>query len=148
LKLAEKKASAVSLEKAPDFSELTHWPVQLHLINPKAAYYKNTDVLLAADCTAFAAGNFHSVYLKGKSLAVACPKLDSGRERYVQKISALLGQGGIRSLTVLMMEVPCCGGLLQIVREAMNMVSVRVPVKAAVLSLQGEKIEEYDLITL
>ena len=141
------KPSSVSVpEKSEAFSELTHWPVQLHLINPEAGYYRNTDVLLAADCTAFAAGNFHSAYLKGRSLAIACPKLDNGREKYVQKISALLERGEIRSLTVLMMEVPCCGGLLQIVKEAMNEAGAKVPVKAVVLSLQGEKLVEKDVV--
>jgi NAD-dependent dihydropyrimidine dehydrogenase PreA subunit len=142
-RFAVKPASAPVPEKPEDFSELTHWPVQLHLINPEAGYYKNTDLLLAADCTAFAAGNFHSTYLKGRSLAIACPKLDGGRDVYVQKISALLERGELRSMTVLMMEVPCCGGLLQIVKEAMKTSTVKVPVKAVVLNLQGEKIGEH-----
>jgi NAD-dependent dihydropyrimidine dehydrogenase PreA subunit len=89
-------------------SELRQWPVQLHLVNPQAPYFQNADVLLAADCAAFSMGNFHSKYLKGKGLAIACPKLDSGKDVYVDKLTAMVDNANINTLTVMMMEVPCC----------------------------------------
>ncbi len=86
-------------------SELRQWPVQMHLIPPSAPYFKDADVLLAADCTAYAAGDFHKDFLQGKRLTIACPKLDSNQEIYLDKLTALIDQAGIRSLTVMTMEV-------------------------------------------
>jgi hypothetical protein len=123
-------------------SELTHWTVQLHLINPRASYFVETDLLLASDCSAFAAGNFHRKFLAGKTLAVACPKLDSGIDTYISKIQMLIDDAKINTITVLMMEVPCCGGLLQIVQHAIKNASRRVPIKMIILSIKGEIIQE------
>jgi len=123
-------------------SELKQWPVQLHLLNPQASYFRNADVVLAADCVAFAMGNFHSKYLKGKSLAIACPKLDSNKESYVQKLTSMIADTKINSLTVVMMEVPCCGGLLQMAKMAKEQAGRNIPIKMAVVGLQGEVIEE------
>jgi len=75
-------------------SELTQWPVQLHLVSPLVSYFKGSDLLLAADCTAFAVGDFHNRFLRGKSLAVACPKLDSGIDIYIEKLAAMIDEGG------------------------------------------------------
>jgi len=123
-------------------SALTHWPVQLHLINPRASYFVGTDLLLASDCSAFAAGNFHSKFLVGKTLTIACPKLDSGIDTYVSKIQMLIDESKINTITVLMMEVPCCGGLLQIVQRALKNASRKVPVKMLIMSIKGEIIQE------
>ncbi|HCL56976.1 MAG TPA: 4Fe-4S ferredoxin [Spirochaetia bacterium] len=123
-------------------SELTHWPVQLHLVMPTAAYYKGKDLLLAADCVAFAMGNFHSDYLKGKSLAIACPKLDSNKEVYVEKIRIMIDEAKVNTITVMMMEVPCCGGLVHMVKEACAKAKRKVPVKTALISLRGEILNE------
>ncbi|MCX6269073.1 MAG: 4Fe-4S binding protein [Bacteroidetes bacterium] len=123
-------------------SELRQWPVQLHLLNPQASYFKNADVVLAADCAAFSMGNFHSRFLKGKSLAIACPKLDSNKESYIQKLSSMIADTKINSLTVVMMEVPCCGGLLHMAQTARTNAGRNIPIKKAVVSIQGEVIEE------
>jgi NAD-dependent dihydropyrimidine dehydrogenase PreA subunit len=123
-------------------SELRQWPVQMHLINPMAPYFRNADVLIAADCVAFSMGNFHQKYLKGKGLAIACPKLDEGMESYVEKMTRMVDEAKINTLTVMIMEVPCCGGLLQMARMAVNNASRKVPIKAMVVSLQGEIISE------
>ncbi len=123
-------------------SELRQWPVQLHLLNPQASYFKNADVVLAADCAAFAMGNFHERFLKGKSIAIACPKLDSNKESYIQKLSAMIVDSRINSLTVVMMEVPCCGGLLQMAQTARSNSGRNIPVKQAIVSIKGEVIEE------
>ncbi len=126
--------------KAP--SQLRQWPIQLHLVSPQAPYFQGADVLLAADCTAFALGAFHNDYLKGRSLAIACPKLDQGQEIYVEKIRALAEDAGINTLTVVIMQVPCCRGLLGLVSEALSESSRKVPVKAVVVGLQGEILSE------
>ncbi len=133
---------APSLQPIPPASELRQWPVQLHLLNPQASYFKNADVVLAADCAAFAMGNFHDRFLKGKSIAIACPKLDSNKESYIQKLSSMIVDTKINSLTVVMMEVPCCGGLLQMAQTARTNAGRNIPIKQAIVSLQGEVIEE------
>ncbi|MDI3527833.1 MAG: hypothetical protein PWR03_2016 [Tenuifilum sp.] len=122
-------------------SELTHWPVQLHLINPHSGHFRGSNLLLAADCVAFSLGNFHSQYLKGKTLAIACPKLDSNKESYVEKITALIDDAQIDTITVMKMEVPCCGGLLQIARMAMERATRKVPIKMITVGIQGDILE-------
>ena len=123
-------------------SQLRQWPVQLHLINPMAPYFQKSDLLVAADCTAFSMGNFHSEWLKGKTLVIACPKLDHGAEMYINKLAMLIDDAKVNTITVMMMEVPCCGGLLNMVREAKQMTSRNVPVKAIVVSIKGEVLSE------
>lgn len=123
-------------------SALSHWPVQMHLINPSAGYYKNADVVLAADCVAYAMGNFHHHFLRKRSLAIACPKLDSNQETYVEKIIQLIDQSSINTLTVVMMEVPCCSGLIKLVQAAQHKAKRKVPVKQAIVSSQGELLKE------
>ena len=123
-------------------SELKQWPVQLHLLNPQASYFRNADVVLAADCAAFAMGNFHSRFLKGKSLAIACPKLDTNKESYLQKLTSMISDTKINSLTVVIMEVPCCGGLLQMALSARENAKRNIPIKKAIVSVQGEVLEE------
>jgi ferredoxin len=128
---------------APSASALTQWPVQLHLLNPSAPYFNNADLLIASDCSAFACGNFHSHYLKGKKLAIACPKLDSGLDSYREKITAMIDMGGINTITVLIMEVPCCGGLMRIAKEARDNAQRHIPVKIIKIGMQGNEIENY-----
>jgi ferredoxin len=123
-------------------STLNQWPVQMHLINPGASYFQNADVVLAADCVAFSLGNFHSKYLKGKSLAIACPKLDSKLEIYIEKITAMIDDSTINTLTVMIMEVPCCGGLLKIAQTAMKQANRKIPLKLLVVGIRGNIIDE------
>ena len=123
-------------------SQLTHWPLQLHLISPAAPQYRGKDVLLAADCVAYAVGDFHKDHLAGKSLAIACPKLDDGQETYVAKLRALIDDAKINTLTVMIMQVPCCMGLLNLARTAAAQATRKVPVKCAVVSLNGEVLRE------
>lgn len=118
-------------------SQLRQWPVQLHLVSPMAPYFAGKDVLLAADCTAYALGDFHKDYLKGKSLVIACPKLDSEQEVYAEKLAAMIKDAKINTLTVLIMEVPCCGGLLQIAQEAREASGKIIPIKAVTVGIQG-----------
>ena len=107
-----------------------------------ALYFKKADLLVAADCTAFSMGNFHSNWLRDKSLVIACPKLDHGMETYINKLAMLIDEAKVNTITVMMMEVPCCGGLLSMVREAKQMCSRNVPVKAIVVSIKGEILSE------
>jgi NAD-dependent dihydropyrimidine dehydrogenase PreA subunit len=123
-------------------SQLRQWPVQLHLLNPQAGYFQHADVVLAADCTAYAYANFHERFLQNHTLAIACPKLDSDKEIYVTKIVDMIDEAKINTLTVAIMEVPCCGGLLQIAKKALEQASRKVPVKLIVVGIQGEIIDE------
>ncbi len=123
-------------------SELQQWPVQMHLINPAAGYFHGQDMVLAADCAAFSHGDFHRTFLRDKKLIIACPKLDSGKDIYVEKIRRLIDESKINTLTVIMMEVPCCGGLSQLVRVAQSQASRKVPVKEVIISIQGEILSE------
>lgn len=129
-------------EEGKRASQLRQWPVQLHLVPPTAPYFQGKDVVLAADCVAYAAADFHKDYLKGKSLAIACPKLDSGQEIYVEKIAALIDQAKINTLTVMTMEVPCCMGLLMVAQEAARKAERKLPIKHIVVSIKGEAIKE------
>lgn len=123
-------------------SQLRQWPVQLHLLNPQAGYFQGADVVLAADCTAYAYGGFHDRFLRNRILAIACPKLDSNKEVYVSKIVDMINAAQINTLTVVIMEVPCCGGLLQLVKMALEQALNKVPVKKVVIGIQGEVIDE------
>ena len=123
-------------------SQLSHWPIQLHLINPSASHFVKSDLLIAADCVAFSFGNFHTDFLKGRKLVIACPKLDSNKEVYVEKITRLIDESLVNTITVMIMEVPCCGGLLQIAQMAATAAKRKVPVKAITIGLQGAILEE------
>ncbi|MBP1667297.1 MAG: 4Fe-4S ferredoxin [Bacteroidetes bacterium] len=123
-------------------SELRHWPVQMHLINPNASYFQGADLLVAADCVAYSTGAFHSRFLKGKSLVIACPKLDQNTEIYIDKLTILIDSAKVNTITVMMMEVPCCGGLLQMVKTALSRASRKVPVKQMIISISGEVLKE------
>jgi hypothetical protein len=123
-------------------SQLKQWPIQLHLISPMAPYYQGADVLLTADCVAFAMGGFHPEYLKGKAIAIACPKLDEGQEEYVEKIKSWLDDAKINTLTVMIMQVPCCMGLLNLAKQAAQSAQRKVPIKAVIVGIQGNIISE------
>jgi len=123
-------------------SELRQWPVQMHLVNPNAPYFRGADLLLAADCVAFSLGGFHNNHLKGKSLAIACPKLDQGIESYVEKLTIMIDTAKLNTITVMMMEVPCCGGLLQMVKTALSSDSGKVLVKKIIVGINGQILQE------
>lgn len=123
-------------------SRLTHWPIQLHLIAPSAPHFRNSDLLVAADCAAFSYGDFHRDFLKGKTLTIACPKLDAGQETYQQKLTALIDQAEVKSITVAIMQVPCCGGLLRHVVDAAGQAKRKIPVRCVVVGLQGEVLRD------
>lgn len=122
---------------APAPSEISQWPIQLHLISPQAPYFKGADLLIAADCTAFALGSFHSELLKGRKMVIACPKLDDVGP-YVEKLAELIRYNDLKSLTVAIMTVPCCGGLQRIVDRAVMLSEVDIPINTVVIGIEGE----------
>ena len=122
-------------EKAP--SELQQWPVQLHLVPPSAPYFRNAHILVAADCVAFALGSFHRDLLKGKALAIACPKLDD-TGNYVEKLTAIFRDNDVQSVTCAIMEVPCCRGLDMMVRQALAASGKEIPFNQVTVTVGGE----------
>jgi NAD-dependent dihydropyrimidine dehydrogenase PreA subunit len=136
----EDSAAEVLAGKQP--SQLTHWPIQMHLLSPNAQYYQHADMLLAADCVAFSLGDFHKDYLKGKALGIACPKLDEGKEIYLEKLKSLIDGAKINTLTVMIMEVPCCSGLLHLALQATAQADRKIPVKCVVVGIQGDIVKE------
>lgn len=142
-KMNEAVAAAKAETTATDApSELRQWPVQLHLLNPQAGYFRNADVLLAADCAGFSMGNFHNRFLKGKTLAIACPKLDTNKESYLEKLTAMIAKSNINTMTVVMMEVPCCGGLVQMAQSARQLAGRNIPIKKCIVGIQGDVLSE------
>jgi Pyruvate/2-oxoacid:ferredoxin oxidoreductase delta subunit len=123
-------------------SELRQWPVQLHLVNPMASYFQGADIVLAADCVAFAMGDFHNRLLKNKSLAIACPKLDTNKDVYLDKLSTMISDAKINTLTVPIMEVPCCGGLIQMAKMAVQQSGRNIPIKKIVVGIKGDILNE------
>ena len=121
-------------------SELNNWPIQLKLLNPDAPYLKNADLLIAADCTAFAYPNFHQKFLKNKILIMLCPKLDSDLNIYVEKLASIFETQEIKSVTIVHMEVPCCGGIEIIIKKALEQSGKNIFLKDYTVSLTGELI--------
>ncbi len=121
---------------------LRHWPVQLHLVAPAAPHFQGADVLLAADCVAYAVGDFHRDHLAGRSLAIACPKLDTHQEVYLEKLVAMIDEAKIASLTVMVMEVPCCGGLLRLAQLARARAVRQVPIHTLVVGIRGDIVHD------
>lgn len=121
-------------------SELMQWPVQLNLINTSAPYLKNANLLVAADCTAYAYGNFHRDFMKDKITVIGCPKLDDN-EHYKNKLAEILEKNNIKSITVVRMEVPCCAGIVSSVKGAMLQAQIIVPYKEVIIGTNGEVIE-------
>ena len=138
----ERSARFACEESAAKTSRLTSWPIQLHLINPLAPHLQGSDLLLSADCVAYAYADFHRNHLKDRSVAIACPKLDTAQERYVEKIIMMIDAAQVNSITVLVMQVPCCSGLLQLARTALRRSSRKVPLHYAIVSLQGEILQK------
>ena len=126
-------------------SQLRHWPIQLHLVPPTAPFFQDADVLLAADCVPFAVADFHQRFLADHALAIACPKLDHNQEIYLEKLVAMIDSAQIRSLHVVVMEVPCCSGLVRLVEEARKRSSREVPIRCTVIGIDGGVRRELDL---
>ncbi|MBW9152473.1 ATP-binding protein [Clostridium estertheticum] len=134
--LVESKARVNTNVEESAASMLNQWPVQLKLVNSKAGFLKGADILIAADCTAYAYGNFHKEFIKGRITLIGCPKLDDN-DYYRDKIVEILENNEIKSITVIRMEVPCCAGIVFSVKEAMLKARVIVPYKEITIGING-----------
>ena len=122
-------------------SALSHWPVQIRLIPPTAPFLKGADLLVVADCVPLAFPNLHRDYLEGKAVMVGCPKFDDVQD-YIDRFAEIFKTADVRSVTTLVMEVPCCSGLPAIVKKGMEKAGVLVPSKQVTISTRGEILEE------
>ena len=116
-------------------SQLTQWPVQIKLVPVKAPYFDGAHLLIAADCTAYAYGSFHQDFIRGRVTLIGCPKLDA--QDYAQKLAAILSGNDIRSVTVARMEVPCCGGIEQAARRAIQACGKDLPCQVVTITTDG-----------
>jgi len=135
--LRPEPAAAESNASEPASSQLSHWPVQLKLVSPTAPYFAGVDLLQAADCVPFAMGDFHQQFLRGRSVAVGCPKLDDA-QFYIEKLAEIVRSNDLRSLTVVHMEVPCCSGLTRVAREAIARSGKAMSFEDVTVSIRGE----------
>ncbi|MBW2029844.1 MAG: 4Fe-4S binding protein [Deltaproteobacteria bacterium] len=125
-------------------SELSHWPVQIKLVPPTAPFLKGADLLVAADCTPVAYPNFHQDFLRGKVVMVGCPKFDDQQE-YIEKFADIFKTADIKSVTVVVMEVPCCQGLPLILERGMELAGRKVPIERVIISARGELLSKSKL---
>ncbi len=137
-------ASAASCQEANEpavqestVSALSHWPIQIKLVPPQAPFLKGADLLVASDCTPVAYPNFHRDFLKGKAVMIGCPKFDDVQE-YIEKFAAIFKTADIKSVTVAVMEVPCCQGLPVIVEKGMEIAGKKIPLEKVVIGAQGD----------
>ncbi|MBJ6726069.1 ATP-binding protein [Geomesophilobacter sediminis] len=133
-------ASAPPAKGAAQPSQLAQWPVQLHLVPPQAPYFQDADLLITADCVPFAYADYHRDFLAGKAVVVGCPKLDD-LNFYIEKLTQIFRQSSIKSITVLRMEVPCCGGIMHAARQALAASGKEIPLNDVIISLRGEVLE-------
>ncbi len=121
-------------------SRLTTWPVQMKLLSANASFLENSDLLIAADCTAYAYGNFHSDFIKDKVTLIGCTKLDN--TDYTEKLADIFRMNKINSVTVTRMQVPCCGGMENTVKKALNSAGKHLPLRVVTISSKGEIIKD------
>ena len=121
-------------------SALSHWPIQVRLVPPHAPFLKGADLLIAADCTPVAYPHFHRDFLKGKAVMVGCPKFDD-KDEYIQKFAEIFREANIRSVTVVVMEVPCCSALPMIVKQGMEKAGKKIPMEEIVISARGDMLK-------
>ena len=127
-------APSEAAAEAPN--RLTNWPVQIQLAPIQTPYFDGADLLIAADCTAYAHGAFHERFIKGRAVVIGCPKLDG--VNYAEKLAAILQANDIKSITLTRMLVPCCGGLEYMAREALKNSGKQIPIEVVTIGLDGE----------
>ena len=137
MKIMDHKAEEVATEQtATVSSQLSQWPVQIKLVPVNAPYFKDANLLIAADCTAYAYGNFHQKFIKNKVTLIGCPKLDEGD--YSEKLTQIIAENEIQSVTILRMEVPCCGGLEMAAKKALQNSGKFIPWQVVTVSIGGK----------
>jgi len=141
--------SCSSIKTAPAVNDrdvrLTQWPIQIKLIGTSAPFLKDADLLVAADCTAFATPGFHEKFLPGKKVLIGCPKLDDATQ-YLAKFTEIFGTTPIRNLTCLRMEVPCCGGMTAVLKEAINRSGRQIPMTEIIVGVKGDVLSETKIL--
>jgi ferredoxin len=125
-------------------SELTHWPVQIRLVPPNAPFLKNADLLVTADCTPLAFPDIHRRFIKGKKVLMGCPKFDDVQD-YINRFAEIFQTAGIKSVTAVIMEVPCCSGLPVIIKKGMEKAGKHIPVETVVISTRGKVVKQEKL---
>ncbi|MBF0472466.1 MAG: hypothetical protein HQK91_09260 [Nitrospirae bacterium] len=129
----------------PTDYRLTHWPIQINLMGTVVPFIQNADLLIAADCTAFAALNFHERFLKNKKVLIGCPKLDNS-QNYIEKFTEIFSQNPIQKVTCLRMEVPCCGGMTAILKEAITRSKHSIPMTEIIIGVKGDLLSEKSIL--
>lgn len=129
------KREPCDIPAAPTTSRLSQWPVQIKLVPVNAPYFNGANLLVAADCTAYAYGNFHNEFIRNHVTLIGCPKLDEGD--YAEKLTAIIKNNDIKSVTVVRMEVPCCGGIEQAVKRALQASGKFIPWRVVTVSTDG-----------
>ena len=132
---AIQREAAAPISNTPAESQLSQWPVQIKLLPVNAPYFDNANLLIAADCTAFAYGNFHNEFIRGHITLIGCPKLDEGD--YTEKLTAIIANNNIKSVTVVRMEVPCCGGIENAVKSALQASGKFLPWRVVTIATDG-----------
>ena len=140
--------SSVKAAPAADGQDvrLTQWPIQIKLIGTSAPFLQDADLLVAADCTAFATPGFHEKFLPGKKVLIGCPKLDDATQ-YLEKFTEIFSTIPVRKVTCLRMEVPCCGGMTAVLREAINRSGKKVPLTEIMVGVKGDMLSEKSIVT-
>jgi ferredoxin len=126
-------------------SALSHWPVQIMLVPPTAPFLKGANLLVLADCVPVAFPTVHRDFIKGKAVLMGCPKLDNA-QYYIEKFAQICKESGVKSITTVVMEVPCCGGLPMIVKKGMEMSGVTIPMEQVVISTRGQILERRQVV--
>lgn len=138
-KVLKREAAPVASPTSAVQSQLMQWPVQIKLVPTNAPYFENANLLIAADCTAFAYGNFHSEFIRGHITLIGCPKLDEGD--YAEKLTAIIRDNNIKSVKIVRMEVPCCGGIENATKRALQASGKFIPWQVVTISTDGRIIE-------
>jgi hypothetical protein len=126
-------------------ARLTQWPIQIKLIGTVAPFLQDADLLVAADCTAFATPGFHEKFLPGRKVLIGCPKLDDAMQ-YVAKFTEIFGTNSIRKVTCLRMEVPCCGGMTAVLKEAISRSGRKLPLSEVIVGVKGDVLSEKNIL--
>ena len=140
MRTMQDRPAAACPDAAQAPSRLRQWPVQIKLVPVSAPYFDGADLLIAADCTAYACGGFHEKFMKDRVTLIGCPKLDS--VQYAEKLTEIFARNDIRSVTLTRMEVPCCGGMEFAIRTALEQSGKQLPFRTVVLSIEGEVLED------
>jgi len=127
-------------------SALSHWPVQIMLVPPTAPFLKGADLLVLADCVPVAFPTVHRDFIKGKAVMMGCPKLDNA-QFYIEKFAQICKESGVKSITAVVMEVPCCGGLPMIVKKGMEMAGAKIPMEEVVISTRGQILQRKQVVS-